>query len=40
MYYAIAFVVGACLGGAGIGWVFYNKLDAIKAEAEKRGIKL
>lgn len=32
MWYVLTFIVGACLGGAGIGWIAWNKMDAIKAE--------
>lgn len=34
MDYAIVFLAGACLGGAGIGWWFWNRKAKIVAELE------
>ncbi len=34
MWYALTFFAGACAGGAGIGWVFWNKKAKIQAELE------
>lgn len=30
MWYLIAFAAGGALGGAGIGWVMWNKMARIK----------
>lgn len=40
MTYVIIFLIGAALGGAGVGWVMYNKLGAIREKAKKYGVNL
>ncbi len=40
MSHIITFLIGAALGGAGVGWVMYNKLGKIKAAVEKLGLKV
>ena len=40
MWFLIGLVVGACLGGAGIGWLFWNKKAVLQAEYDKLKMRL